>query len=121
MNVVIAMYFKKHMAMANSFFNLGASFGEIIMNPLTQWVITKPGLRKCFFVVAGLHVVPCLLALVYDPNVEAEKDEEKKQAEHSGKVTENFLMLLKDLRIHCCMLGFFLSENGFSVLFIFMV
>ena len=94
----MALYFKKYLPIANSLQYVGSSIGEMMMNPLTQRMITDLGLRKCFLIVAGLHVIPCLLALVYDPNVEREQNQDQER-EQTTSVLTNYKLLFKDSKV----------------------
>ena len=120
-NVVITLYFEKYLAMANSLFSIGSSVGEMAMTPATQLMIEETGLRKCFMIIAGLHLVPCLLSLTFDPSVAPQRTNQKQEQEPAKSLKKNYMLVCRNLKVMCFILGCFFYENGSFVTRMFMV
>jgi MFS family permease len=65
--VVLIEYFHKHLSLANGISVSGAGIGTLVINMLSQHIISRYGLTMAFRVVAGFSAITFVAALAYSP------------------------------------------------------
>ena len=102
------------MSIANSLINVGTGIGDVIAGPVIQHVIQSTSLKTCFQILSAVHLIPCLAALSFDPNIEvqeANEDITSEQEEQDKDVWRKFKRALLCCKIQFFVIAFALADG----------
>ena len=120
-SVAVARYFRKYRSIANSLINVGAGIGDVISGPVIQHVIQTTSLKTCFQILSAVHLIPCLAALSFDPNIEVQEANEEMSSEQDKNAWRKFKRALLSWKIQFFGISFALAEGSNVAILTFLV
>ena len=120
-NVAIAIYFNKNRSVANSLIGVGSSIGDMVMSPVVQRILHLTDLKTCFLALSGVHVIPGLFSLTYNPNVQSESQVNQSAPRKGESTWGHYKLVFRNGGIQLFILGFATADTSYALTLGFMV